>query len=153
MDFLFLPELAQWYKLRPEFGGQKTPREGCAMETDFPSLVEQGPQPVWQDRRRITMESNYTQGGTDFEEGELEASSEERDKDLEIDADLPPKSHIRHIGVDPGFGGFKVSELYGGDSIRVEITPAVVGVGQKEMGLLSLPTLDCAARHAYANDR
>jgi plasmid segregation protein ParM len=46
----------------------------------------------------------------------------------------------RRIGVDPGFGGFKVSELQA-DGIRVEITPAVVGVGKKEMGSLGLPTL------------
>ena len=91
------------------------------------------------------MEYKYTpqwgEEGTDFEEEESKASSEEKDKDLEIDAHLAPKNHIRRIGVDPGFGGFKVSELYGGDSISVEITPAVVGVGKKERGLLSLPTL------------
>ena len=47
---------------------------------------------------------------------------------------------LRRIGVDPGFGGFKVSELKA-DGIRVEITPAVVGVGKKEMGSLGLPAL------------
>ncbi len=64
---------------------------------------------------------------------------EEKDNNFEIDAQLAPTDRIRRIGVDPGFGGFKVSELKA-DGIHVEITPAVVGVGKKEMGSLGLLT-------------
>ncbi len=76
------------------------------------------------------------QGGEermDSRESAWEESAENTDTHL--------ASTIRRIGVDPGFGGFKVSEL-GSDGVRVEITPAVVGVGKKKMGSWGLPTLD-----------
>ena len=51
---------------------------------------------------------------------------------------------VRRIGVDPGFGGFKVGEL-GAEGVRVEVTPAVVGVGRRGVIGLDLPTLDAPA--------
>lgn len=37
---------------------------------------------------------------------------------------------IRKIAIDPGFGGFKVAEVQG-DQVRVDLLPAVVGIGSK----------------------
>ena len=74
-------------------------------------------------------------------EGRSEESLNEKDRTEKVDAHPALTNRIRRIGLDPGFGGFKVSELEG-DSIRVEITPAVVGVGKKERGVLGFPTPD-----------
>jgi len=44
---------------------------------------------------------------------------------------------IRNVALDPGFGGFKAAEV-DGDAINVRAMPAVVGVGDTDIGLLSL---------------
>ena len=59
-----------------------------------------------------------------------------------LDAGETSPRKVRRLGIDPGFGGFKVGEL-GTQGIRVEVTPAVVGVARKR-----LPTLDLPGLHA-----
>lgn len=44
---------------------------------------------------------------------------------------------MRHIALDPGFGGFKAAEIFGGQ-IAVVTVPSVVGVGTTDLGLLDL---------------
>ena len=56
-------------------------------------------------------------------------------------------ARLRRIGLDPGFGGFKVGEL-GAEGVRIEVTPAVVGVSRKGVLGLNLPTLDSPAPSA-----
>jgi len=44
------------------------------------------------------------------------------------------------IGVDPGFGNFKVATVRGTE-VEVSVVPSVVGVGETDLGLLSIGTL------------
>jgi len=44
---------------------------------------------------------------------------------------------IRKVVLDPGFGGFKAAEVVG-DEINVKAMPSVVGVGDTDIGMLSL---------------
>jgi len=44
------------------------------------------------------------------------------------------------IGVDPGFGNFKVATVRGIE-VEVSVVPSVVGVGETDLGLLSIGTL------------
>ncbi len=46
---------------------------------------------------------------------------------------------MRLIGVDPGFGNFKAAEVTAG--VGVAVIPSVVGVGETDLGLLSLGDL------------
>jgi hypothetical protein len=47
---------------------------------------------------------------------------------------------LKKIGVDPGFGNFKIAWV-GHDGVQVAVVPSVVGVGKKELGLLSVGDL------------
>jgi hypothetical protein len=44
-----------------------------------------------------------------------------------------------HVGLDPGFGNFKAASV--GAGMRVAVVPSVVGVGDTDLGLLSLGSL------------
>jgi hypothetical protein len=49
-------------------------------------------------------------------------------------------AHRSNVGLDPGFGGFKAA-CVGPGSTQVVTVPSVVGVGETDMGLLSLGAL------------
>jgi hypothetical protein len=49
-------------------------------------------------------------------------------------------AHRSNVGLDPGFGGFKAA-CVGPGSTQVVTVPSVVGVGEMDMGLLSLGAL------------
>ncbi|MCP4593464.1 MAG: hypothetical protein GY842_22230, partial [bacterium] len=44
------------------------------------------------------------------------------------------------LGVDPGFGNFKIALVKDG-AIKVVVVPSVVGVGETDLGMLSLGDL------------
>ena len=50
------------------------------------------------------------------------------------------EAHHSNVGLDPGFGGFKAA-CVGPDGMQVATAPSVVGVGETDMGLLSLGAL------------
>ncbi len=52
-----------------------------------------------------------------------------------------------HIGVDPGFGNTKVA-LASADEMQVAVAPSVVGVGETDLGLLSIGDLGRRRRQA-----
>jgi len=55
------------------------------------------------------------------------------------------------LGVDPGFGNFKVAAV-GKEGVQVSIVPSVVGVGETDLGMLSLGNLG-RRRHRPVPDR
>src|SRR5262245_24037385 len=42
---------------------------------------------------------------------------------------------IRKLAIDPGFGNYKAAEVQG-ESIQVDLTPSIVGIGKTELGWL-----------------
>jgi len=56
-----------------------------------------------------------------------------------------------HIGLDPGFGNFKIATVAPA-TIQVAVVPSVVGVGETDLGLLSLGKLG-RRRHRREPDR
>ncbi|MCL4301667.1 MAG: ParM/StbA family protein [Anaerolineae bacterium] len=44
---------------------------------------------------------------------------------------------IRKVAIDNGFGGYKVAEVQTSGQVRVEVIPAVVGIGKTDTGLLA----------------
>ncbi|MDD3829253.1 MAG: ParM/StbA family protein, partial [Anaerolineae bacterium] len=57
----------------------------------------------------------------------------------------------RNLGLDPGFGGFKAA-LVDPTGTRIATVPSVVGVGETDLGLLSLGSMGRRSHHAQPDE-
>jgi len=57
----------------------------------------------------------------------------------------------RNLGLDPGFGGFKAA-LVDLTGTRIDTVPSVVGVGETNLGLLSLGSMGRRSRRAQPDE-